>query len=77
MAILDQIKKVLAEELAVDESEVVEEAHLIADLDADSLNLLVIYTEIERIFGVIVDEETALEILTVGDLVKHVENKEK
>lgn len=77
MAILDQIKKVLAEELAVDESEVVEEAHLIADLDADSLNLLVIYTEIERIFGVIVDEETALEILTVGDLVKHVENKEE
>jgi len=76
MAILDQIRTVLAEELAVDESEVVEEAHLTDDLDADSMNLLVIYSEIERIFGVRIDEKTALEIRTVGDLVGHVENKE-
>lgn len=77
MRIFDQIKKVLAEQLAVDESEIVEEAHLMDDLDADSLNLLAVYSEIETIFGVRVDDEIRPEIQTVGDLVKHVENKEE
>ena len=72
MAEIDVIKKIVADELAVDESEVVEEAHLLDDLDADSMNLIVIYAEVEKIFGVVIDDETALEIETVRDLVQHI-----
>jgi acyl carrier protein len=73
----DHIMKVLAEELAVDESEIVEEAYLMGDLDADSLNLFVIYSKIETIFGVIIEDDARPEIQTVGDLVEYVKNKEE
>jgi len=76
MAILDKIKEVLANELAVEGSEVAEEAHFMDDLGADSMNMLVIYSEVERIFGVIIEDEERLAIQTVGDLVKQVESKE-
>jgi len=75
MVVIDKIKKILADELAVNESDVVEDAHLLDDLDADSMNLLVIYAEVEKIFGVVVDDETALEIEYVRDLVEHIKNQ--
>lgn len=75
MAIIDKLKKIVADELAVDESEVVEEAHLLDDLDADSMNLMVIYAEVEKIFGVVVDDDTALDIETVRDLVNHIKKE--
>ena len=75
MAIIDKIKKIVADELAVDESEVVEEAHLLDDLDADSMNLMVIYAEVEKIFCVVVDDDTALDIETVRDLVNHIKKE--
>lgn len=75
MAPLDQIKGIVSDELAVDESDVVMEAHLMDDLDADSMNLLVIYTEIEKLFDIKIDDKVALQIKTVGDLVALVEKK--
>jgi acyl carrier protein len=70
MPVIDQIRKIIVDELAVEESEVVEGAHLMDDLDADSMNLLVIFTEVEKIFDVKIDGKTSLEIKTVADLVK-------
>ena len=67
---IDQIRKIIVDELAVEESEVVEGAHLMDDLDADSMNLLVIFSEVEKIFSIKIDGKTALEIKTVADLVK-------
>jgi acyl carrier protein len=73
--VIDQIRKIIVDELAVEESEVVEDAHLLDDLDADSMNLLVIFSEIEKIYGTKIDGITALNIKTVSDIVKIVENK--
>ena len=70
MPVIDQIRKIIVDELAVEESEVVEGAHLMDDLDADSMNLLVIFSEVEKIFGTKIDGKTSLEIKTVADLVK-------
>jgi acyl carrier protein len=75
MPVIDQIRKIIVDELAVEESEVVEDANLVYDLDADSMNLLVIFSEIEKIFGTKIDGITALNIKTVSDMVKIVENK--
>jgi acyl carrier protein len=70
MAAIDQIRKIIVDELAVEESDVVEDANLADDLDADSMNLLVIYSEVEKAFNVKIDDDTALGIRTVGDLLK-------
>lgn len=70
MSVIDQVRKIIIDELAVEEEDVVPEAHLIDDLDADSMNLLVIYSEIEKLFNIKIDDETALGIRTVDDLLK-------
>jgi len=72
---IDQIKKIIVDELAVEESDVLEDAHLMDDLDADSMNLLVIFSEVEKIFSVTIDDDTALGIRTVGDLLEIVGEK--
>lgn len=74
MPVIDQIRKIIVDELAVEESVVVEDAHLMDDLDADSMNLLVIYSEIEKIFATKIDGKTSMGIKTVADLVKIVEH---
>ena len=70
MAVFDQVRKIIVNELAVEEDDVVPEAHLVDDLDADSMNLLVIFTEVEKLFKVTIDDKTALGIRTVDDLLK-------
>lgn len=75
MTMIDQMKKIIVEELAVEESDVLEDAHLIDDLDADSMNLLVIFSEVEKVFNVSIDDDTTLRIRTVGDLLKIVGEK--
>ena len=75
MTVIDQIKKIIIDELAVEESDVLEDAHLTDDLDADSMNLLVIFSEVEKIFNVSLDDKTTLGIRTVGDLLKIVGDK--
>lgn len=75
MTVFDQLKKIIVDELSVEESEVVENANLIDDLDADSMELLVIFSEVEKKFNVPIDDKIALGIKTVGDLLKLIENK--
>lgn len=70
MSVIDQVRKIIVDELAVEEDEVVPEAHLMDDLDADSMNLLVIYSEVQKVFNITIDDKTALGIRTVDDLLK-------
>ena len=70
MTAIEKIRKIIVDELAVEESDVVEDANLLDDLDADSMNLLVIYSEIEKAFKIKIDDEVALEIKTVADILK-------
>ena len=70
MSVIDQVRKIIVDELAVEEDEVIAEAHLMDDLDADSMNLLVIYSEVQKVFNITIDDKTALGIRTVDDLLK-------
>lgn len=73
MTVLDQLRPIIALELAVEEAEVVAEAHLLDDLDADSMNLLVIFSKVGEMFDLEIDDEMALAIDTVEDLLKVIE----
>ncbi len=63
----DRLRKVIAEQLGVDESRVVPSASFTDDLEADSLDLVELIMSLEEEFGVTIPEEDAEKMATVGD----------
>ena len=73
--VFDRVKKVVVEQLGVDESEVTPESNFIDDLGADSLDVFQIVIAIEEQFDIEISDQDAEEIKTVGDAVKYIESK--
>ncbi len=66
--ILDEIKEIILETLAVDEEKVTPEANLVDDLAADSLSIVELHMEIEEKLGVKIPEEEISNLHTVQDI---------
>jgi len=73
MADLDKIKKIIAEQLGVEESEVNPDSHFIDDLGADSLDTVELVMALEEEFGIEIPDEDAEKIQTVGDVSKYID----
>jgi acyl carrier protein len=67
--VLTLVREHLAEELEVDVARISETTRFREDLDADSLDLYELVMELEDRYGVVVSEEQATHIHTVGDAV--------
>lgn len=63
----ERLKRIISEQLGVDESQVTPEASFEEDLNADSLDLVELIMSLEEEFGVEISEEEAEKIRTVGD----------
>lgn len=74
MAILDDVKQVVAEQLGVDESEVTPEASFVDDLGADSLDLVELIMSLEEKFGIEIPDEDAEKIKTVQNAIDYIES---
>ena len=70
-----RLKKIVAEQLGVDESKIVPEARFTEDLNADSLDLVEMFMELEEAFGVEIPDEDAEKIMTVQDALNYIEQK--
>jgi len=70
--VYERVKEVLSEQLGVDENEITEEASFQEDLEADSLDLVVLIMELEDQFGIKISDEDAQKIQTVGQAVDYV-----
>lgn len=68
-----RLKKIVAEQLNVDESKVVPSARFSDDLNADSLDLVEMIMSLEEEFGVEIPDEDAEKILTVQDAMSYIE----
>jgi acyl carrier protein len=71
------IKKIIAEQLKVDESIITMDTHLMKDLEADSIDAVEIIILIEEKYGIEIPDEEAEKFQRVGDLVRYVEGREK
>jgi len=71
--ILDRVKKVVIEQLSVDEAEVTAEASFTGDLGADSLDTVELVMAFEEEFGIEIPDEEAEKIATVKDAVSFIE----
>ena len=74
MAVFEKEQEIIVEELGKDAEEVTLTTTF-EDLDADSLDLFQVISEIEDAFDIQIDTEEGL--TTVGDLVAYVEEKTK
>jgi acyl carrier protein len=71
----DRVRKVLAEQLAVDESQVTAQARFAEDLNADSLDLTEAVLALEDEMGIEIPEEEMESVKTVGQAVDLVMTK--
>ena len=69
----EKVKKIIVEQLGVDESEVTPEASITEDLGADSLDQVELVMAFETEFNIDIPDEEAEKIKTVGDAVAKVQ----
>ena len=70
---LEQIKKIVAENLNVEEENVTLDASFKEDLKADSLDLFELVMELEEEFGIEIPSEDLEQLATIGDVAKYIE----
>ena len=76
MATVDErVKKIIAEQLGVEEEEVTLEAHFVEDLRADSLDTVELVMALEEEFEIEIPDEDAEKILTVGKALDYIKEK--
>ncbi len=77
MAIAEDVKTIIVEQLGVKEEEVEPNASFVDDLGADSLDTVELVMALEEKFGIEIPDEDAEKMKTVGDAVKYLEAKVK
>ncbi len=63
----ERLKKIIVDQLGVDESEVVSNASFVEDLNADSLDLVELIMSLEEEFKLQISDEDAEKITTVQE----------
>ncbi len=68
--IVERVKKIVAEQLGVNEADIKNESSFVDDLGADSLDIVELIMAFEEEFGVEIPDAKAEKIRTVADAVK-------
>jgi acyl carrier protein len=77
MALTEEVKAIIAEQLGVKIEEVTDNASFVDDLGADSLDTVELVMALEEKFGVEIPDEDAEKMSTVGEAIKYLEEKKK
>lgn len=75
MDIFEQVKKILCDQLDLDEEQVTEDSEVIGDLGADSLDIVDLVMTLEEEFDTEIPDEDIENLRTVGDIVKYIEER--
>ncbi len=74
MALFDEVKDVVVEQLNVSPDEVKEGSKFVEDLGADSLDVVELVMALEEKFDIEIPDDQAEKIATVSDAVKFIED---
>lgn len=75
--ILEKVKEILVEELDVEEENITLESKIKDDLGADSLDLFELISKIEDELDVTIEEDDYGKLVTVGNIVDYITEKQK
>ncbi|MBI1824003.1 MAG: acyl carrier protein [Nitrospirae bacterium] len=74
-AVEERIKKIIAEQLGVEEEDITPEASFVDDLGADSLDTVELVMAFEEEFGIEIPDDDAEKILNVQNAVDYIKEK--
>ncbi|MEG1646081.1 MAG: acyl carrier protein [Clostridia bacterium] len=75
--IFEKITQLIADQLGVDIKELKPETDLKVDLKADSLDVVEIIMDIESEFGITVEDEKVMALVTIKDVVDYISSLTK
>jgi len=75
--VLEKVKKIIVDQLGVEEAQVTTDASFIEDLGADSLDIVELIMALEEEFGVEIPDEDAEKIVSVKDAIKYIQEHAK
>lgn len=70
---LDKIKEIISKQLRIDIGTISKDSNIIEDLGADSLDLVEMLMSIEDNLGIVVSDDEAADLKTVGDVADFLE----
>ena len=73
----ERVKKIIAEQLGVNESEITNESSFVDDLGADSLDTVELVMALEEEFGTEIPDEDAEKITTVQQAIDYIQSHTK
>ena len=76
MALFEDVREVVVEQLNVSPDEVKEESKFVEDLGADSLDVVELVMALEEKFEIEIPDEEAEAISTVANAIKFIENNQ-
>ncbi|MBE6847166.1 MAG: acyl carrier protein [Oscillospiraceae bacterium] len=72
--VFDKIKEIILDQMDVDEDDITMDADIQDDLQADSLDIVMLMKTISDEFEMAVPDDAVDSIKTVGDIVDYIEN---
>lgn len=72
MAVAEKVKSIIAEQLGIEEADITLESSFIEDLGADSLDIVELVMALEEEFDLVIPDEDAEKIRTVGEAVNYI-----
>lgn len=73
--IFKRIKEIIVEELGANEEDIKLETNIADDLGADSLDAIELIMSIEEEYDIMISDDDAMTVKTVGELVKLIETE--
>ena len=73
----EKVRKLIAEQLGIEESKIKESGDFITDLQADSLDIVQMLIAMETEFGIEFDDSEMQNVKTVADVVAFIESHTK
>lgn len=72
--VFEKVRKILSDQLEIDEETITMESDLIEDLKADSLAIVELIMDLEQEFDLDIPDEELPKVATVKDVVTYIEN---
>ncbi|NCB48113.1 MAG: acyl carrier protein [Clostridia bacterium] len=74
---INEVKKMLASQLNIDEKKIEDNSRLVEDLGADSLDMIEMLMTLEEKFGVIIPDDKTADLKTVLDIANYIDETKK
>ena len=74
--VYDKVAEMVAKQLKLSPDAIKPESRLLEDLKADSANVMMLVMDLEQEFDLMMEDDALMEVKTVGDMARYIEQKQ-